>query len=371
MATTDLYSEIIKQYNHSHERLYTSNGLSFCYMLSAMYGLAFFTEFRKAMDNSLPVPVSVDAAANTCTFHHLLQKMQNTVLYRAITAKRKLKAAESKAIKSGYDVILKYLEDWLRKQQINPQSGRHRSTYSSFLYTGFENMDFRQHLSKHQTIVHQNFQLTVCPKCGEPGNDASKLDKKSVLQVEKDLLAMWSVDHQLQDVRNLLCGDFIEQWFSCSKCDHPKLYKLSLKEPIKEFIINIERPVSSKFQLQQLKSIPLVDFELKQHEYECTHFIYSAGNHFTLHVIDWTHNVGWTLDSLSGSKMRQVSLQRLQGLLQGATVLFLRKTKSKTKPLETDLNHFQFLNYDTNTLINLLKVCFIYVRSSLLCLISD
>ena len=354
----DLYQTMLAEYNHSHARIYTQNGATLCWLLSAMYGLAFCEKFRKLMIQKQNHDATDSDLSSTCLFYNILYKTQVPLLYKAFCETKKTSKPRQLIIKKGYDSILEYLQDWLKQHDVDPTDGVYRDTASALHYGGFNQEAFKKHLLKHNTVAHENFQFCVCFFCGEPQDAAVDLNTKNLIQIDKDVVGFWEIDHVITQKKQILCGDFRQAFFDCSKCKQPNLYKMFFKQPVTEIIVALERQMSNNFKLQDLRGIPLIDFKLQQHAYECTHFIRYHEHHYTLHLIDWEHEIGWTLDSLDGSRIRQVSLVEIEGFLPEAKNLFLRKTNSTPAKIMSELTHFKNINCTTQTLEKLLNVKF-------------
>lgn len=297
-----------------------------------------------------------DDVTSAHAFFNMLFQMQIPLMNASLITKQASSKAHQIKLQNIYESTLNYFQDWLREQSIDPTDGIYRDTAAAFNYTGFYQAAFKRYLWRHNTIAHESFQFCVCSFCGQPQGTSLDLNEKTLLTVDNELEALWEIDHVISHPKQILCGDFKQAFFECADCKQPALYKIFFKQPSTEIAVALERQMSNDFKIQDLKTIPLIDFRLRQHEYQCTHFIRFHEHHYTLHVIDWEHNLGWTLDSLNDSKMRQATLAELETYLPEAKNLFLRKTSAAAHRIDADLNHFNFINNDVQTLQNLLTV---------------
>ena len=368
MLQSDLYTTLTQKFNEPHPRVYTTNAGTSCWLITPMYGLAFlrtFTNSIKKMVASVEKDgetkmqqadrVSFVKLRSTCTFHLHLMGLINTVAGNAITQAKHSAQSQKQKFRKGYDYILSYAKDWLQAQSVDPDDGVYRDTNTGLHYMGFTQQAFREKLLQFETISHHHFQFCHCPNCGEPANDSLDLQTEPLTKIQKDFIGIFDVDHIREHKKHILCNDFTQKYFERSKCKNPELYKMFFKTPVKELVVSLERGLSPKFKISDLKNIPLVDFYCNEHQYECTHFVTYRPYHVTLHVIDWIHEIRWTLQSLEGSDMKQISLKELQKMLHQTKLLFLRK-KSSGKSLSADTAHFKHIIYKESTLRDLLKV---------------
>ena len=351
----------LMQSNHAarHSRIYSLNGHNSCWILSTMFGLAHCQHFRKSLGRVfLQVAEQNTDLKSTVGFHLSFISMVEAVLHESWTQEADAPESTQAKIKEGFKHTLNYLENWLQQQGLKIERGGFRDTSNALFYTGFQDSQFLNELKSQNCIGHEMFEFIFCNECISHEANVSALNHQNMEQIQKERCGEIAVDEIVSNVDALLCGNRLyTTLYTCATCKSTNYHKFCYRQPVAELVVKTRDGFSTDFALQELNKIPLIDFRLRQHSHQCTHFIHfdSQRQHFILYLIDWDHKIAWKCDTLSPHSIACVSMNHLQQILPQVTTLFMKKIDGESK-LSSTMTHFQIVAWTKNTLVKILKV---------------
>ena len=271
MGQVDLYAKMLN--TSKKGKAYSRNGEARCWILSALYGLAYLNTFRQSVQEMFQNEFEeekneIQSIKSTVYFHYSLSKFMNVVLNSTFS-----KTYSKANLEKGYNIILQTLEQWLEQQKLNTHFGRFNSLQSAFKYTGFEEILFQELLNKYGTISHQQFQFTFCLDCLElPQKGPEMLNSTHLDKILKMNQSVMNIQTKVSSPSKILCGEGVLQFFVCrnSKCKGTHGFQMTYVEPISELIVSIPEGLSAEFKFEELQTIPLIDFNFKQHRFVTT-----------------------------------------------------------------------------------------------------